>query len=306
MVTLLKKFIQAERMGDWPLHLQCVRDMIPFFHAAGHLAYAKYSHLYLQDMMMLGNKMSEKEFKLFTNDGYFTIRRSDKFWSGLWSDMTIEQTLMRSMKTSGGFTRGRGITEGVLAKWIDGSTVAYEVCDCVEEFSGVNSTSSEQHIDLRDSKIERDNTDAKKFVNWLKVHPPFPNQKEIMSIATGVTGDANVNCYKCFQIDSLSAQKIIGNNFEDLKLKRKDNVVSLAARLSGVKIHNTLTPVNTTLLFQRMIHCIKKEEELEECFQYELSPFPLALFDELGQIRKSKKSALYNAFDKIDQKNIDF
>ncbi|GBP17709.1 hypothetical protein EVAR_102235_1 [Eumeta japonica] len=46
------------------------------------------------------------EFTQFT-EGFFTIRRTHKFWSGVWTDMTIEQVLMRSMKTQGGLTHGR-------------------------------------------------------------------------------------------------------------------------------------------------------------------------------------------------------
>lgn len=40
-VTLLQNFICVERRGDWSLHLYCVKKMIPHFHAAGHLPYAK-------------------------------------------------------------------------------------------------------------------------------------------------------------------------------------------------------------------------------------------------------------------------
>jgi hypothetical protein len=39
-------------------------------------------------------KMPEDVFKKFSADGGFTIRRTDKFWSGTWSDMAIEQSLM--------------------------------------------------------------------------------------------------------------------------------------------------------------------------------------------------------------------
>ena len=35
-VSLLQLFIRAERTGSWALHLHCVREMIPHFHAAGH------------------------------------------------------------------------------------------------------------------------------------------------------------------------------------------------------------------------------------------------------------------------------
>lgn len=47
---LMLNFIKAERTGNWNLHLHCVREMIPHFHAAGHLQYAKSARLYLQQM----------------------------------------------------------------------------------------------------------------------------------------------------------------------------------------------------------------------------------------------------------------
>ena len=39
------------------------------------------------------------------------LSRSDRFWVGLSSNLVLEQTLMRSVKTTGGPTRDRGITE---------------------------------------------------------------------------------------------------------------------------------------------------------------------------------------------------
>ncbi len=44
-------------------------------------------------------------------NGYHVIRRSDRYWAGLSTDLVIEQVLMRSIKTVGGLTRGRGMTE---------------------------------------------------------------------------------------------------------------------------------------------------------------------------------------------------
>lgn len=48
MVTLVKHFIEAERSGNWDLHLDTIQRMLPFFHASGHFLYAKSAHLYLQ------------------------------------------------------------------------------------------------------------------------------------------------------------------------------------------------------------------------------------------------------------------
>jgi len=47
MVTLMKHFVMAERIGDWKFHLQCVQKIIPYFHASGHFPYAKASHIYV-------------------------------------------------------------------------------------------------------------------------------------------------------------------------------------------------------------------------------------------------------------------
>ncbi|KAJ8877079.1 hypothetical protein PR048_021531 [Dryococelus australis] len=45
---------------DWNVHLKCVQQMIPFFHASDHFAYAKSCHLYLQDMLKLPSVISKE------------------------------------------------------------------------------------------------------------------------------------------------------------------------------------------------------------------------------------------------------
>ena len=106
MITLVKNFIIAERTGNWTLHLKCVRNMIPYFYSSGHNLYAKCSHLYLQDMLKLEDNMDETEYRQFV-DGFFAIGRSEEVWSGIWTDMVIEQQLMRSIKVTGGLVHGR-------------------------------------------------------------------------------------------------------------------------------------------------------------------------------------------------------
>ena len=88
--------------------------MIPYLHAAGHLHYARSAQVYLHEMLNLANSMALEECDMFTSREFFTVRRSDKYWCGIWTDMTIEQVLMRSLKTSGGLTRGRGISASTI------------------------------------------------------------------------------------------------------------------------------------------------------------------------------------------------
>ena len=53
MVDLLKQFVDPERIGNFPLHLQCIQKMLLYFHASGHHLYAKMAHLYLQERLIL-------------------------------------------------------------------------------------------------------------------------------------------------------------------------------------------------------------------------------------------------------------
>ena len=74
-VFVIRLCIRAERTGNWWLHVHSVKQMLPYFHAAGHLAYTQWPHLqaYIKQLMELCNMMHEKEYKQFTGKGYFTI-----------------------------------------------------------------------------------------------------------------------------------------------------------------------------------------------------------------------------------------
>ena len=100
---------KAERTGDWNLHLQAIQDMLPYFATAGHNLYAKAAYIYLQKMQQL--QKSHPDIHANFLRGYHVIRRSNRYWAELSTDLVIEQVLMRSIKTLGGLTRGRGMTE---------------------------------------------------------------------------------------------------------------------------------------------------------------------------------------------------
>ena len=116
-ISILKHFIRGERTGNWNLHVVTVRQILNLFAATGHINYAKSARLYVQNMQKLHVEYPWV-YRNFAVNGYHTVRCSDRYWSGLWTDHIIEQVMMRSLKTSGGITRGRGITESVRQLWI--------------------------------------------------------------------------------------------------------------------------------------------------------------------------------------------
>ena len=49
-IFIIMLFVRSEREGDWLLHLQTFRKMIPYFFAAGHYHYARYATCYIWSM----------------------------------------------------------------------------------------------------------------------------------------------------------------------------------------------------------------------------------------------------------------
>lgn len=299
MVTLVKQYIQAERMGDFELHLNSVKKMLPFFHAAGHWFYAKTAHLYLQEMLCLKDKLDPAEFQKFTIEGHFTVRRSDKFWSGIWTDMTIEQMLMKDMKIGGGLI-GRGMTESTLLKWTLGMTYLQNIAQEMEKYSNVTSTSSEQHVELRPARMSRDASDVRILREWLSKHPPFPETDLIININSGVVGSDQVNCHQAQVVGGAGIAKIVGNTFGEVSFKKKDKVITLMSDMNTMKVGDKKLSVDPLTLFNRMCIAKQSEEDLQDYLSYELAPFPMALFNEDG-MRKGTKSLLYEAFSPLPQ-----
>ncbi|KAK7066410.1 hypothetical protein SK128_018680, partial [Halocaridina rubra] len=51
----------------------------------------------------------------------------------IWSNMTIELTLMQSMKSAGGLTHSRGMTDSMLEKWILGVPTTLIITEKIED-----------------------------------------------------------------------------------------------------------------------------------------------------------------------------
>ena len=85
--------------------------MLNLFSATGHNNYAKTCGIYLQSM----EEMEKQHPLLFEQFllGNHTVKHSEKEWAGIWTDLPIEQILMKSLKGRGGEI-GRGISDNVV------------------------------------------------------------------------------------------------------------------------------------------------------------------------------------------------
>ena len=122
--------------------------------------------------------------------GYHVIRRADRYWAGLSSDLVIEQTLMGTMKSTGGLTRGRGIDE---SQWVLALPACSSINGAMQDLTGIDGSTSEQHKECTTARQTRDDRDIRTLHDYLRHRSPFERDASLQNIATGVTADISVN-----------------------------------------------------------------------------------------------------------------
>ena len=151
----------------------------------------------MQDLENTHNKV----FMHFNNGGFIT-RRSERYWADLPNDLVIEQVLMRSLKTTGGFTRGSGISDVQRAIWLLSKPISLEYGTRMEALSNVLYVTSEQHKTATPSRLKCDREKFQKIQEKLKEFSPFSDDNTLRNIINGVVADKNVNVDDCFKIGS--------------------------------------------------------------------------------------------------------
>ena len=132
-----------------------MNEMLPYFAACGHSNYTKFVWLYLLQMSLL-----ESEYPDIFEDflkGFHVVRRSEsRLWAGISPDQVIEQTLMRSVKSTGGLTRGTGFDSAQRNVYLFSKPARAEISLKMQSFACVESISSDQHKNEGASRVERD------------------------------------------------------------------------------------------------------------------------------------------------------
>ena len=298
-IGIVKNFIRAERMGDWNLYLFAISRMIDLFVATSHVHYAKGARLYLQNMLDLKFTHSWVHNQ-FVIGRLHTVRRSDKFWAGLWSDLIIEQVMMRSIKSNGGLTTGRGISESTRRLWLGSIHRSAAIHNAMGELTGAVRKTSEQHVQLTSSVISLDAKDFQTVKDWFEIHEPFSkSEPDLKSLSSGLIGGVDVNCDEADKAGREIQKKLDNINMEEATIPRKERVKTFEDLLPAIKIGDSSVIISPSILFSRLTALVNFSKETGENFQFELTPEPTSLF-KWGIMRKPAKSVLRNHFVKTE------
>ena len=290
-VGIMRQFVRAARSGDWNLNLISLQKMINLFAATGHINYAKSARLYLQLMIDLPKTHLWLHQKLSV-EGHHVIRRTDKFWAGLWPDLVIEQVLMRSLKSRGGLTRGRGMSPSVRMLWVHSmhscATIHHAMTSVTEHYHNT----SDQHEELGKSRIRRDFDDLQKILEWFEVLNPFDSTRtSLQSLSSGLVADESVNCDDAEEAGMKIHAKLEQQSISKCTIKRADQVRTLGTLRNVVKVNKQNVNIDPTKLFSRLIVLLERYSDLTPYFQYELTPIPTSLFID-NMMRKPNKASL--------------
>lgn len=289
LVDILRRFLRAERTGNWNLHLSALSDMLPYLAASGHNHYTKSIYIYLQSMADL-SETNHDVYQKFV-EGFHVVRRSNRLWAGLWTDLIIEQVLMRSLKTSGGLTRGRGMTEQQRAIWLLSAPACAEVNRAMQDLTDVKYSTGEQNKEMTKARQARDMKDTETILCALEDRNPFSPDSDLRNIMNGVTADPAVNVDKAKECGKKILTSMTGKSAESFVFRKSDQVITLASK-SSVKIDGQLIQCDPQLLFQRLMLACKSDDDMGKYFRYELCTFPAALFDSPHMPREAQKSVL--------------
>jgi len=240
---------------------------------------------------MLSLPESNPEVHRKFEQGFHVVRWTNKFWCGIGSDLTIEQTLMRSLKTSGGLTRGGGIDKKQRAVWSLCAPVAAEYSMALQDLTNKSFTTSSQHQSLSTSAIERDRADFCKLDKRLKAFDSILNTEAMINVCTGVEATPDVNVHEFERVGNVIIEKMIDQNVYQYSFSRA-GIASTMASNSEVKVGDQRS-IDPALLFQRFwLTSNTNDLCAREVLEYELCPYPPALFESPNLMRKADKAPL--------------
>ena len=163
---------------------------------------------------------------------------------------------MRSIKTVGGLTRGRGMNDLQRAIWLLSTPAVAEVNRAMQEFTEVTYATSDQHKEVSNSRIERDHNDSVKVAEYFLERFPFGQGRELININNGEVADSSTNVYQAEEVGKRMMKEIVSKSVFDYSFKKKDSVLTMSSK-SMVTVDNERYSVDPQLFFQRLVVFIR-------------------------------------------------
>ena len=157
------KLIRADREADFELHLEAVEEVIPYFFLTGRINYARYTPIYLAEMMDLEETVPD--MFSFLMSGGFVVRRSESSFNCVPTDQALEQSINREAKSRGGMVNFT-LRKGALLRWLITRYVTGEYSQCFKSMYQTTK-SKKDHEELCAARKSKDQNDVSRIKGYF-------------------------------------------------------------------------------------------------------------------------------------------
>ena len=220
------------------------------------------------------------------------------------SDMSIEETLMRSTKSSGGLARGAMRNDDSLKVWLHTAThkavISEEMAKVYQKITKKRDVDSMfSHSNTSPTAMARDQAIVANLVEFFKDTGVFDRNREpekLVSLGSGIIDtDGKCNPEKARDQGEEIHKQLDGKPYTT-PVSRKLMITNFAAETPVVRVGEKRLDCDIYKLFTRLLLIGGRECGVKECLQYELTQHPLSLYKPDGGVRKKDKSELGRYF----------
>ncbi len=305
MVDIVLGLVRAAREGNWNLHLQSIRAMIPWVFAYDRLNYARYLPYYYAAMTNLDDThpgLSE-EFQL----GKFSVQlgKSNPF-GRIPVDQAIEETINKDTQTAGG-TKRFSLKPAAINKYY--MSAVFRSMALRQLWNIVHHPKTRSlHADLHHTRIDKDYDDVKAIIDTLEngwVNPMSTNESDIICLSTGrlapqeiiqdllnahTIGEAAYQKFKKERLESPQTTTKFYERMSKLKLKTFSDMKNrMSAKACGKEV---ILHADRNLFGRMILAAQSRTLDIKEVLSHPLGPIPWSLATPDGSLRKTSKASL--------------
>jgi len=149
--------------------------------------------------------------------------------------------------------------------------------------------------------MKRDEVGLEKIKSRIETCHPFSGDSTLRNIITGVVAKDEMNVDEYLSVGKASIEKMIGQPTFTYPCKRKDKAITMG-EASAVRVTADRT-IDPALLYQRLLVISRGGDlSLKDVLDYELSPFPPALFEAKNIFQEADKPQLAKAIEECASK----
>jgi len=151
----------------------------------------------------------------------------------------------------------------------------------MQELTGVNCDTSEQHKDWSESRIKRDTEDTYKLLKTLSDLNPFGPDPSLRDLVSGLTTQESFNVDDSKRAGQTILDLMVGKSVNNITFLRQKQAVTLTSKAAITAGDGEPAQVDPQLRFRRLslIATNGLKDDPASYFKYELCTHPPALFD---------------------------